>query len=426
LRYSKHDRESLNALAQGPINCDPPGVCANSPEHYPTTFQNYPSDFNTFGGSFPTNVWYWTPKQLAEYNGDGFVQRDPVARAYYQYWFEVEETNTAAFAQADFSGSNWSGNIGVRFVRTEEDITTYTQTAATNPDAIPGSLFGPFVGIPVNHTYNDVLPSANLKWDVTEDLVARFAAAMTMTRPDYSALAGFTDLSPPATVGGTGTGTGGNPDLEPIRSTNFDVGLEWYFAKASVLGVGLFYMDLDNYVGFGSETKTYLTYSSQFPNGAEVPYLLTVPVNAQGRVQGVELNYQQAIGDNFGVSANYTYADGKQTSLVTNGEDRLVGTSKNTYNLSAYFENQSFNARVTYTYRSAFFSGLDRNTAFSQDEIGTLAASLGYTFNDSYSVTLDGQNLNSPTLKYYAESKNQPRAFYENGAQYYLNLRVKF
>jgi iron complex outermembrane receptor protein len=169
-----------------------------------------------------------------------------------------------------------------------------------------------------------------------------------------------------------------------------------------------------------------VTFSAQVPQGALVPYQLSVPVNAKGRVQGLELAYQQAFGDNFGVAANYTYADGKQTSLVTNGDDRLVGTSKNTYNVSGYYEDAHFNARVTYTYRSAFFSGLDRNTAFSQDAIGSLAASLGYTINEMFAVTLDGQNLNNATLKYYALNADQPRAFYKNGAQYYLNLRVKF
>ena len=193
-----------------------------------------------------------------------------------------------------------------------------------------------------------------------------------------------------------------------------------------MLSATLFYMDLDNYVGFGSETKTYLTYSSQFPDGEEVEYLLTVPVNAKGEVKGFELNWQQAITENFGFGANYTYADGKQTSLVTNGDDRLVGTSENTYNLSAYYENQHLSARVTYTYRSEFFSGLDRNTAFSQDDIDSLAASLNWYINDTYSISLDGQNLNNPTLKYFAANEDQPRAFYKNGAQYYLNFRAKF
>ena len=46
--------------------------------------------------------------------------------------------------------------------------------------------------------------------------------------------------------------------------------------------------------------------------------------------------------------------------------------------------------------------------------------------NDTYSISLDGQNLNNPTLKYFAANEDQPRAFYKNGAQYYLNFRAKF
>ncbi len=421
VRYQTHERSSFNALAQGPL---PAG---QGTANYPTTWSNYPGNFNTFGGAIPTGVWYWTPEQLAAYNGPGRVNRDPVDRAYYQYWFDVEEKNSAAFVQADFKGTNWAANLGLRYVKTDEHAVTFTGSGVTadTPGVITGSAFGLFAGIPVDHTYNDWLPSANLKIDLHPDLVARFAVAKTMTRADYSALAGFTDLSPPAVTGGTGTGSGGNPNLKPIRSTNYDAGLEWYFAKRSLLSAGLFYMDLQNYVSFGSETLSYITYSSQSPQGALVPYLLTVPVNATGRVQGLELAYQQAFTENFGMLANYTYADGKQTSLVTNGDDRLVGTSKDTYNLSGYFENAHFSARVSYNYRSAFFSGLDRNTAFSQAAIGGLSASLVYTLNNMLSFNLDGQNLNNPTLKYYALNTDQPRAFYKNGAQYYFTVHLK-
>src|SRR6202022_2438256 len=154
-------------------------------------------------------------------------------------------------------------------------------------------------------------------------------------------------------------------------------------------------MDLRNYVAYGSQNKSYLPYSSQVPNGAQVPYNLTVPVNAKGRVDGIELAYQQALTENFGIAGNYTYADGKQTSMVPpGGDNRLVGTSKNTYNVSGYFENKMFNARVAYIYRSAFYSGLDRSSAFTQDAIGTLSASLGCTFNEHFSITLDAMNLN--------------------------------
>jgi len=432
VRYEGHDRTSPTGFAQGPLN--------TSPSAYPTTFSNYPSNFNTFGGNIPTGIWYWTPAQLAAYDSPANVNRNPITREYYQYLFAVHEKDTAAFVQADFKGDNWAANAGVRFVHTQEDAISYTQVAANTPGAITTSAFGPFAGLEREHNYNDVLPSANLKLDLAPDLVARFAASETMTRADYSALAGFTNLTPPTpcppgvapslTGCGIGSGTGGNPDLKPIRSTNLDAGLEWYFAKHSLLSATAFYMDLRNYIGYGSEIKNYVTFNSQF-NGQQVPYNLSVPINAKGRVDGIEFAYQQAFTENFGFVGNYTYADGKQTSDVqptltgAPGDDRLVGTSKNTYNVSGYFENKMFNARIGYTYRSAFYSGLDRSTAFTQDSIGTLSASLGYTMNDHFQITFDAMNLNNPTLKYYALNQDQPRAFYKNGSQYYLNFRFK-
>jgi iron complex outermembrane receptor protein len=419
VRTNKHERGTLGAVAQGPFD--------TTTVDYPTDFANYPSDFNSFGGNIPTNAWYWTPAQLAAYNSPENVNRDALQRLYPNYQFNVEETNAAAYVQADFKGERISGNIGVRYVQTKEDVLISVPTIESDPDAVVGSLFGPFKLVNVDHTYNDVLPSANLKWTLTDDLQARFAVSKTMTRADYTSLGGFTNLAPPAVVGGIGGGGGGNPDLEPIRSTNFDVGLEWYFSKNSLLAANVFYMDLDNYVSFGTERKTYLTYSAVFPDGEEVEYDLTVPINSTGKVKGFEFSYQQAITDNFGVAANYTYADGEQTSdLPANGDDRMVGTSKDTYNLSAYFENSRINARVAYTYRSAFFSGLDRGSAFSQDEIDSLSASLGYTINDNFSIALDGQNLNNATLQYFSANRDQPRAFYKNGAQYYLTARFKF
>jgi iron complex outermembrane receptor protein len=349
VRYQKHDRTSAGVIGQGP------SAAGQSTSDYPTTFSNYPSNFNTFGANIPTDIWLWTPAQLAAYDSPANVNRNPATRLDWNSMFEVYEKDTAAYVQADFMGSNWAANVGLRYVHTVEDVLTYTGVSALTPGS-QYSDFGTFIGVPTSNSYNDVLPSANLKLDLSPDLVARFAAAETMTRADYSALAGFTTLTPPGAVNEVGSGSGGNPDLKPILSNNFDAGLEWYFAKRSLLSATAFYMDLKNYVSYGTINRNELTYSSVFPNGVQVPYLLTVPVNAQGRVEGAEFAYQQAFTDNLGINANYTYADGKQTSLVTTGDDRLVGTSKDTYNVSGYFENKHFSARVAYTYRSSFYS----------------------------------------------------------------------
>jgi iron complex outermembrane receptor protein len=429
VRYSEHQRHSWNVIGQGPNFA---ALGPNPSNTYPSGYGNYPSNYgNGLGTGFPTNIWNWTPEQLSAYDA-AYANRDPVSRADWTSDYGLQEKTPSAYLEATFGGDSWAGNIGVRYVQTKEDIINNVSTSATNPEAITTSAFGPYVQVPTNNTYDNVLPTANLKINLSPELIARFAAGETMTRADYSALAGAIQLGappPPCTTPPNciiGSGSGSNPNLKPITSWNYDAGLEWYFAKRSLLDFDVFYMDLKNYVGFGTVRENFLTFSNLGPpEGYEAPYDLTVPVNASGRVYGFEANYIQAIGDHFGVETNYTYSDGKQTSLVTNGDDRLVGTSKNTFNIMGYYENAHFSARIAYNYRSEFFSGLDRNTAFSQGSLGTLAASLVWTVNDNFSVTVDGMNLNNPTLKYFAQNDSQPRAFYKNGAQYYLTLRFK-
>jgi iron complex outermembrane receptor protein len=178
VRYQTHERSSYNAIAQGPL---PAG---QGTANYPTTWTNYPGDFHTFGGAIPTGVWYWSPEQLAVYNGPGRVNRDPVERAYYQYWFDVEEKNSAAFVQADFKGTNWAANVGLRYVKTDEHVVTFTGSGVTasTPGVITGSLFGLFAGIPVDTPTTTGCRAPTSRSTCTPDLVARFAVAKTMTR----------------------------------------------------------------------------------------------------------------------------------------------------------------------------------------------------------------------------------------------------
>ena len=154
-------------------------------------------------------------------------------------------------------------------------------------------------------------------------------------------------------------------------------------------------------------------------------YQVAVPVNSNGKVTGAEIAYEQPIGENFGINANYTYADGSTSHTWADGSNNLLGTSKNTYNVGAYFENERFGARVSYTRRSSFLISLSGTNPYYQDDFGTLSLSLSYKATDWLSVSFDALNLNNPTLKYY-QSTSIPSAFYENGRQYYLNFRFKY
>jgi len=420
VRYAKHTRENLFDVAQGP------NWATNwqDPSGYPTgSFSNYPGDFGSnVGGSFPGNIWYWTPAQLAAIDAK-FANRDPVARFYFNDIYSVKETDKAAYMQFNFVGNGWSGNLGLRYVGTDSDI-SYSSTSpqekiVTGP--ITGSAFGDYYWNTAKTSKDNFLPSGNIKFDMRDDMVLRVAASQTMTRPDYSALAGFVSLDDL-----THTGSGGNPQLKPIVSTNVDVAWEWYFAPRGLLSVSAYNMDLKNYINFGNETRTYKDMQASENAGHDIfnSYLVSVPHNVDGHVKGVEFNYIQPIGENFGVAANYTYADGG-----TDGGGPLQGNSRNTYNLSGYFENSLFNARLSYTYRSTFYAGVSRTDTFYQQGSGTLNASFGYAVAPWATITLDAMNINNPKLKYYTQSAaygNQPYAFYVNGRQYYVTLRLKF
>lgn len=417
-RFAEHKRSST-WIAQGPLNSANPFDAANAPAW---NGQTYPSDFGSGLGSanFPKNAWQIPADVLLAWS-DKFSNRDPITRRYFAGEFELKEKNNAAYAMASMEGEKWSGNVGLRFVQTKEDVLVNVAIPSAVcpelkpcpqvPGAITTSAFGSFYQKRIQNTYNDVLPSLNLRVDLNKDIVGRFALTRTLSRPDFSALGGSISLDDT-----NHTGSGGNPNLKPIVSNNFDAGVEWYFAPKSMVSLGAFYMDLKSYVSFGTQNMSFL----DIRTGKTENYLVTVPTNKGGNVKGFELSYQQPIGSGFGVLANYTYADGKE-----NGGGDLVGNSKHTYNLTGYFENDSFNARLAYNYRSAFYNGLDRSSAQYQDATGTLAASLGYKINDKLSINVDALNLNNPTLKYYSGTSDRPYAFYNNGRQFYVSLRGK-
>lgn len=415
-RGAKHSREST-WVAQGPKWSEDPFATANLPAWNGET---YPGNFgNGLGGNFLRNVWQLDPAVLEAW-GDRFSNRDPKERQYFPGEFSLSEKNAAAYVMANLEGKGWSGNVGLRLVRTKEHVLTNVAIPGTvcevqKPCSVPGAIttsaFGSFYQKPVDHTYNDVLPSLNLKVDLARNLVARFALAKTLARPDYSALAGSVSLDDTNL-----TGNGGNPDLKPIRATNIDAGIEWYFAPRALLSAALFHIDLQNYVSFGTSPATYFNEQKK----AFATYNVSSPVNSKGKVSGVELGWQQPFGSNFGANANYTYADGEEK-----GGGELVGNSKHTYNLGAYYEDSRFSARMNYSYRSKFFNGLDRSSAQHQAGVGVVSASLGWKISDTLTLSLDAMNLNNPRLAFYADNTDQPTAFYVNGRQYYITLRAK-
>ncbi len=357
-----------------------------------------PSNFGSgigAGPGFLSHFWVLNPANIAaweqQYNN---VSNGPN----YQGNFNVTEKDAAVYGMVNLAGDKWRGNVGLRLVSTNQFSSSYNLDDNSN-----------FYKVSVTHDYFDALPSANFKFDLTKDLVARVAASETMSRADYSA------LSPAVQLNNLDlTGSGGNSDLKPIRSINYDATLEWYFAPQSILSAGVFYMNMPSYVTFGYNTRHLLdTTTNNFAD-----FIVTSPYNISANNKGVELAWQQSFGNGFGGLLNYTYASGHDAS-----GSALVGSSKNTANAEAYYENNAFSARVAYTYRSSFLVGLANVAPQYAAGLGTVAASINYKINDNFTITFDGLNLNNPIIKYYSNAE-QPQAFYSSGRQYFLGVRI--
>lgn len=374
----------------------------------------YPPDFGDgFAGSeLLRNIWLPDWSKIQKLVMPQVTPYSPLAF----YWpgsFKTEETDWAAYAMANFAGERWRANAGLRFVQTGEDISSYV----SDVNGIPNN-YGAYRLNEVKHTYTDPLPSANFTYDLTDDQQLQLAAARVMSRPDYSALGGAVSLTDSIL-----TGSGGNPDLKPVRAWTFSGAWNWYYAQASLLSVGVFYMDLTSYVNFGVHDAVYLNATLTGQQGHDVfsTYSITSPLNTSGTDKGVEVSWQQPLWSGFGIITNYTYADGEQAD-----GGPLLGDSKHTANVTGYYENDQFSARLAYTWRSSVLIGLDRSTAEHQAAVGSLAASASYNINDNMAITFDGLNLTNETLKYYADTPAQPRAFYSNGMQFFLGVRVKY
>lgn len=418
VRSTDHSRSNGNWLSSGP-NWANPKIDTLIPTWSGGT---YPSNFGSAFGAPITGMFRLTYDDLARWatvsttanpNAGATFNYDPVQRHEWTNDFDVSEKTQAGYVMANLTGDNWRGNAGVRLVKTDGRYSTLRSPNSTDKasDIDNSSLFGPFVKTFTERSYTDVLPSANISYKLSREMMLRAAIAKTMARPDYTALSSTTSLNDQLN-----TGSAGNPLLDPVRSTNLDLALEYYFAPRSLVSIGVFHQKFKSFVDYRVTPGQYF---SDLNKRIET-YNITQPVNVGAKNSGFELGYQQPLFGNFGVNANYTYADGH----TSNGGE-MSGNSKHTYNLEGYYENDRLSARVAYSHRSSFYGSYDRGVKMHMDDAGTLVASVNYKLNETFTLSLDGLNLNNPTLKYYGDTKEQPRAFYSNGRQYYITLRAK-
>lgn len=305
------------------------------------------------------------------------------------------ERNFAVYALAKYGATIGTlpldGSVGVRLANSRQILGGYQHPL----DATGNSNLAAFEKISnTNHSW-DTLPTLNGRLHLNDTLQLRFSATKTLTRPNFGDLNPALALFHSGPTSQIGTGTGGNPKLDPVKSTNYDLGLEYYLSKTSQFTVTGFYRDLRGYVQSFAKLESV--------GGTQ--YLVTRPQNTgKGTLKGFEITYQQFfdfLPDAFkglGVQANYTRIDGTTDDPSNPGQkQQITQVAKNNYNLILIYEKGPFSSRLAYTWRGEYIDsynqpGLQPNTVYVQPT-RTLDFSASYDFTKSITLTFDATNL---------------------------------
>jgi len=426
------------------------------------------SPIGNLAGGFDANVFPGIdfPAYIAYLNGRyGGMQN----RREEDFIYNVDEESTGGYFQANFRTDRLRGNVGVRVVTTKqhaestdsvERFTDYfVDDANGNPAQCPAG--GPpqgytcdsgFLRLPddlaksktfelntLDKSYTDVLPSFNIAYDLTDDIVLRGAASKVISRP------AFTDIAYPGSlnfysqeysddrsVAGGGNlgwfGGGSNKDLDPFEATQYDVGVEWYYHPGSVLGLGLFRKNVKNFV-------VPLSQDTQVTIGGETVLVQNYSTSANGRdgvSQGVEAYAQHTFDFGLGFQANYTYNDTNQAAVELNGqqiaESPLVGSARNQANFTVFYENDTFLARASYNRRGEVVGGLHNGHTIYSEPYAQLDLNASYNITDALTLTGSVLNVTKEEQRVHLGNDTDARLFTNNysGRILYLGLTYKF
>ena len=346
--------------------------------------------------------------------------------------FEVSEAAHAFFGKANYAFELGSvpvdGNFGLRVIKTkltEEGFTS--QYKALNPalsssQGVNATCITCVVYTPTAQTKTDTqyLPSFNLRAQLVHNLFLRAGYSKTVTRPTFTQLnPGLTVNPPTATL--QGTANGGNPDLDPVKSTNYDADLSYYWGRTNTVSVSTFYREVTGYIQNGQSVYTL----------EGVNYIRTQPVNfTNANIKGVEASYTQFLDflpgllSGLGWSVNATHIKAPFNNVAPNH-----------VNFSGIYEKDKYSFRFSYTWNDEYLVGANATGAQPQQTYASIREnadlSFNYRINDKISIGLDATNIFDNYQQQHAGKGKLNAQLYPTGLQrfektYAIGLRAKW
>ena len=285
------------------------------------------------------------------------TQWDYVARR-----FDVTEKVGQFYTQANFDTKvgdlPLAGDVGFRVINTDQSSKGWSRDNGTNVLNL----------VHAGTKYTNFAPNLNLSLKVDTRTYLKLSLARQIARPRLydlrasqlynfnTTLANSTDLSH-----SPWSGDGGNPNLRPWLSNSVDLSFEKYFKESKgYFSLAAFNKDLRTYIYTQNALADFTGYPTQGTTPALHQGIVSTPVNGQGgSIRGAEVTVSLASElispsiKGFGVTMGGAYTDSSIKPWgPTGGDAPIAGLSRKVANITFYYEQHGFSARISETYRS--------------------------------------------------------------------------
>jgi iron complex outermembrane receptor protein len=356
-------------------------------------------------------------------------------------WYDINEKTSSVYLEAtsdlELAGQPFAIVAGVRYEKTDivsiSEESTLTGFISQGDGEKMTKIETGAQSYSSDADYDILLPNISIKYNVLDDLVLRFAAARSITRPTLTAMKSSRTLGNLRNDSEKGSGSSGNPGLEPYIADNIDFGIEWYINDFDYLAVSYFNKKVDNFIS-SSVADEVLEGVFNPDTGEEVIYTITRPANLDvAKIDGVEISGQYAIGETgFGIMANATFVNTDAEYDPTNFDSTfaLSGVSDSA-NFIAFYEQDGFQARIAYNWRDEFFSHFGQNRRSTSEptiieEYGQIDVSASYDITDTMTVFIEGINVTSEEIRARGRYANQMLNVATGSARYAVGIRASF
>ena len=365
--------------------------------------------------------------------------------------YDVSEDTASFYLELDFEGElagmPLTSVAGVRYERTSVGVDG-TDAPVTGLSILDETemlaQFGTAQAIDESASYEAILPNFSVKLDINDDVVARFAASQTLTRPTLESMSPVTVIGT-TRQGGDLTSTSGNAELQPFSATNLDLSLEWYYDSASYLSGGYFRKNVSNFIVNTTEEKTFTLADGSLlkdpstgtnpgaPDSADsvAVFTNTLPSNGESAiVDGFELAVQHSFASGFGLMANATLvgSNAELDPANINQVFALTGLS-DSYNLVAFYEQGPFQTRVAYNWRDRFVQSLTQSNGDGVvivEDYAQIDASASYDVLENLTVVIEGINLTNEYVHKRGRFANQLLLIEDSGRRIAFGVRGTF